>query len=448
MGVKVTTVRNVAAIVVTTIVVVLVLSWYFTRDPLPPSVTLATGERGGQYYKLGTLIKAGLEKRIGRPVIVEPTAGSEANLKQLRSGSVQLAIAQGGSVPLEEVLVVTPLFPELVHVIVRKASGIKTTRDLSGKNVSLGQAGSGTRQTADRILSHLGIDVDQSPDNDAYFVDLLTNPSLDAAIVTAGIKHSDLRQVLGTGEFELLPIDSAAAIAMGDPYLRVAEIPVGLYGSQNVPPTSVTTLATTAFLIIDGDGQHTLVEEVLGEIHEENLRLVYPNLIDRGEATAWIPTRLHPTARRYFSPADDLDFFTRIMESVVAGKELLVALGFGIYLLWNRWKYFVERERRLAERLQEAEIKEKKERLDVFLAKTMEIEAAHRMTTDVTELEKQLDKVTQTKLEALELFTEEQLRGDQTFRVFLDQCSSLINRIQLRMLSQRKSSASNFDEPV
>jgi len=55
-------------------------------------------------------------------------------------------------------------------------------------------------------------------------------------------------------------------------------------------------------------------------------------------------------------------------------------------------------------------------------------------TTDPVRLREFLDEVTRIKLRALQEFTEEELRGDTAFSIFLMQCSSLISRLQLNIL--------------
>ena len=56
------------------------------------------------------------------------------------------------------------------------------------------------------------------------------------------------------------------------------------------------------------------------------------------------------------------------------------------------------------------------------------------MNADVDELQEYLDKVTAIKLEALQELTEAEMRRDLAFSIFLDQCASLINKIQLKIL--------------
>jgi hypothetical protein len=118
-----------------------------------------------------------------------------------------------------------------------------------------------------------------------------------------------------------------------------------------------------------------------------------------------------------------------VMESLAATKELLFAFGAGAYLLWIRW-------RRLKEKESQERTSRQKERLDRLLQETLWVEKAQMETDDLKKLAAHLDQVTRIKLKALHEFTEEELRGDQSFSIFLDQCAGLIAKIQLKMLSQ------------
>jgi len=266
--------------------------------------------------------------------------------------------------------------------------------------------------------------------NDLYFKHLLDTPKLDAAIVTTGIENHDVNEVLKTNEFKLLPLLDTTAVEMRDPYFRRMEIPPGLFSERPAVPEHPTpTLATTAYLVARPDTHPDIVDAALAAIHEENLRLHVPTLIPREEAARWVSTRLHPEAHRYFHPSDDIGFMANVMESLAAGKELLFALGAGFYLLWHRWRQLRDKEN------QEA-ICRQKEHLDRFLEETLRIEAAQMNTTDVAKLQTYLDDVTRIKLKALHEFTEEELRGDRSFSIFLMQCANLISKIQLKIVSQ------------
>ena len=162
-------------------------------------------------------------------------------------------------------------------------------------------------------------------------------------------------------------------------------------------------------------------------IYDEGLGLEFPALISKNEAITNSPVALNPVSSAFFNPPDHINRIAQIMETLAAFKELSVAFAAGLYLFWTRRKRF--KETQLAEMIQM-----QKDRLDVFLEKTLEVERAQMDTVDVDELEEFLDRVTEIKLEALTQFTHEELRSDQAFSIFLLQCANLISKIQMKIL--------------
>jgi TRAP transporter TAXI family solute receptor len=431
-------VRKWVTLGMTLVLVTSLIAWFFQRETFPRQIRIATGARQGLYHKVGSTIRESLKKRIRSAVDVEETDGSAENFQLLLTGQADLAIVQGGSVPIEEVSVITPLFREFVFVIVRKGTNIQGVWELAGRKVCLGRGGSGNRDAALKVLQHFGIDEsDLSGKNDLPFTALSSDESMEAAIVTAGIEHPSLRQLLSTNQFDIVPIRSAMAMELVHPFVRNVEIPRGLFAEHPaVPSEPIPTIATTAYLVCRNDAPGDLVQAALGTIHEESLRLKVPTLIARQEAPQWTATRMHPTAHRYFNPEDNIGAMVSVMESLVATKELLFAIGAGIYLLWMRW-------RRLKEKELQAIIHRQKERLDRFLMETLRIEKEQTQTDDVERLQGYLESVTRIKLQALQELTEEDLRGNQEFSIFLDQCSHLIGRMQLKILSQQSTRANS-----
>lgn len=417
-------------------VAVLVLSliaWYVTRDHLPATVRLATGAPGGQYHEFGVLFKSIIEKNTSTRVELIPSEGSRQNNQLLQSGKADLMIVQGGSVELTNLTVVAPLYPDVIHVVARTDRSIHQVTDLVGHKVILGSDGSGMRQSATGLLRHYGIRNQIDEADAAYFSALPDDTSIDAAIITSGILNSDLRRILSSGSYQLLPIADAEAIAMGDPYFSTYIIPRGLYGERPpLPGAPISTLATTAFLVAKPSASNALVDALLNAVFESGMRLQMPTLLSRQESRHWLDMPLHPEARRYFDPQDEIGNISAIMESLAATKELLFALAAGIYLLWERW-------RRLNEKELQAALRDEKDHLDELLAKTVAIEARQIGVTDEKVLRGMLDDVTRIKLQALEELTHEELRGDRSFLIFLTQCSSLINKIQAKIGTDQAS---------
>ncbi|MDG2221697.1 MAG: TAXI family TRAP transporter solute-binding subunit [Rubripirellula sp.] len=402
--------------------------WLLGRDAIPREILIATGSTEGLYHKFGAEIKESLEKRLERKVTLVETDGSAENFSLLSEKKVDLAIIQGGSAKIQDVRVITPIFPEFAFVVARKGSGITSVYDLAGRRVSLGADGSGNLVSARKILEHFNVEQDALIGETQLSFDVMSNDeTIDAAIVIAGVEHPNLQKMLLTNQFDIVPLRSAAALDMKYPFARAAEIPRGLFAEDPpVPSESTPTIATTAFLVCREKASSDLVQATLAAIHEGSLRLEVPTLIDKKNAQSWTVTEMHPTAKRYFNPEDNIGVMVNILESIVATKELLFAIGAGIYLLWIRW-------RRMEERELAAQISEQKERLDIFLMETLRIEREQATTTDFDELKGFLDTVTSVKLQAIQELTEEDLRGNQEFAIFLDQCSHLIGRIQRKM---------------
>lgn len=346
-----------------------------------------------------------------------------------------MAILQNGAVPMDGLTVVAPLHYDVVHVVVRRDRGIHSILDLEGKTVVLGPAGSGMRRSAEDVLDHYDLTDRVVDRSSAYFHDMLEDPSLDAAIVTTGVANTDLKQLLHSEDFELLPLD-AEALALKYAFFECFDVPRGLYAEgPPVPQTDVRTVATIAYLVVREGAPDLLVTELLESLYSEEVRTEFPHLISHRDAADVLPVRLHPVSERFFDPFDSIGLLAAVMESLAATKELIFAFGAGMYLLWDRW-------RRLKERERQEEIKAQKEHLDTFLERTLKVEHAQMKTVDPKELRQFLDEVTRIKLQALQELTNEDLRADQMFSLFLMQCANLISKIQMKLITRDSSTSS------
>jgi TRAP transporter TAXI family solute receptor len=417
-------------------IVISLVVWFTRRDTSP--IRIAAGPRDSLYKGLLSAARSSLEARTGRIVIILETNGSADNRRRLLDGKADMALIQGDMFArhdegsnIDGVVFLAPLFPEVVHVIARRDRGIETIQDLDGKSVYLGRAGSGSRLTAEHLLAYFDLEVHQAEgaDESSDLLLALSEDNVDAAIVTTGVLNAALRQVFAEGEFVILAVPEARGLGSQTALLREFEIPQGLYsGSPTIPATAKPTLATTAILVAQRGIPNRVVNQILPTFYEEGLQLDYPILIARDEALAWSPVALHEASRAYFNPIDRLGWISAVMESLAATKELLFALGAGLYLLWRRWK-------RMKDREIDAALRAQKDHLDQFLSKTLKIEESQISCTDPDTLQSCLDEVTRIKLEALQEFTEEELRADHSFSIFLMQCANLMNKIQLKLIS-------------
>ena len=418
-------------------VLVASVAWFTVanREPL----RIAAGPRDSFYFEFLKAAQPAIQRRTGRVVEVMETSGAVANHKHLLANEADMALIQGdlfarqkARSDVDDVTLVAPLFPEIVHLIARSDRGIQSIRDLDGRMVYLGMHGSGSRLTAQHLLAYFDVTVQEfvASKGATAFSNVMLKESVDAAIITTGAQNPALTEILGSGEFMLVPITESHGLSFQTSLLRAFDIPAGLYGGAPPVPTTVTpALATTAIVATRRGTSDTAIKQILAAFFDEGLQLQYPVMLARNEVLDWTPMAFHSAAHDYFHPIDQLGWISAVMESLAATKELLFTLGAGLFLLWRRWKVLQEREQRQV-------LQTQKDHLDKFLVSTLRIEEAQIGCTDEEKLYDYLAEVTRIKLQALREFTEEELRADQAFSIFLTESANLTSKIQAKILAQ------------
>ena len=148
-------------------------------------ITIGTANEHGVYFPAGgsicRLVKRGIKEH-GIHCFVQPTSGSVYNLKALQKGDQDLALAQAdwiysaykgtnefaGNGPNKKLRTVFLLHTEAFTVLARADANIKSTRDLKGKRIGVGNDGSGMRATAEEFIKAEG----WTRDSFAKFVEL------------------------------------------------------------------------------------------------------------------------------------------------------------------------------------------------------------------------------------------------------------------------------------
>jgi len=427
MPVRTRTIRRWSGWAMLGVLLASVAIWQFGNDALPQVIRISTGYDGGLYYQTGLVLADELMQRTGRPVRVIESRGSGDNYRHLTHGETELAILQLGTVPSDGIVALAPLYPDATLIVARRGSGIASVDDLDGHAVSVGPLGSGMRASAETLLEHYQIELGPENTRADYFARLADDPSLDAAIITTGLMNPDLRRLLERREFELLPILDSEAMVFRFPQLTAYTIPRGLYSERPpMPDRPIQTIATPNFLATTSDASPALVAAVLGALHDRPLQSKIPGLIGKDEAARWSLVPYHTAASAHYDPYEGIGLLANLMETIAAAKELLFALGAGIYLLWSWWRELRRREEKHLTRLQ-------KERLDGFLRETIEVEHAQMAASDPVALRGYLDEITRIKLRAIEKLTVEHLRADNMFSIFLLQCSAVSRKIEAKL---------------
>lgn len=138
--------------------------------PAEGELKMVTGSEAGQYHRLGQDLET-LLRQYGLDLDLIPTQGSLQNIQELYNhASIVLGFSQLDVLALipklssgdselrqqvDSLRIVLPLYRETIHLVSR--GPLTNLRDLVGKRVSLGDAGSGTSITAATLLRTTGV---------------------------------------------------------------------------------------------------------------------------------------------------------------------------------------------------------------------------------------------------------------------------------------------------
>ncbi len=226
-------------------------------------IAVASGPASGEYWRVAQAL-ATFKGRV--PVRNLVTDGSVENLRLLRAGSVNLAIAQAdvalaaayGTAPFEadgpnqSLRALAALYPESVHIIVKADSPARTLDDLGGKRIGAGPEGSGARRNALDVLTAAGaMDGTILVAGDLRsLMAALSAGKIDAVIHTIGAPANELLMASSASPLRFLPVPEGvrAQLTGTDKAYRPGVIPARTYGGQDEP---VATVVVPAVLVAD-----------------------------------------------------------------------------------------------------------------------------------------------------------------------------------------------------
>ncbi|MFO1293206.1 MAG: TAXI family TRAP transporter solute-binding subunit [Rubrivivax sp.] len=239
---------------------------------------IGTGGTAGTYYPVGGMIANAVSQPGKIVVTAQASNGSLANVTAIAGGALESGFSQAdvaswaykgngifeGKPNIPGLRLIANLYPESVHVVVKKGGGIKSVADLKGKRVALDEPGSGTLVNARAILAAYGIkESDIRPEyikpNQAG--DKMKDGALDAFFFTGGAPAGAIAELASAGGgIDILPIDGAAAeqlkktsgfftddLIAADTYKGVAQVKTLAVGAQWV--TSDKADANTVYEI-------------------------------------------------------------------------------------------------------------------------------------------------------------------------------------------------------
>jgi TRAP transporter TAXI family solute receptor len=284
---------------------------------------IGTGGTGGTYYPIGGLIGNTISTdKINVSAVA--TNGSVANVNGIVGGSMESGFSQAdvnfwaftgtgiyeGKPKVEELRAIANLYPESVHIVMKKGLGAKSVADLKGKRVSLDEPGSGTLVNAKAILAAYGLsEKDIKPEylKQQQCAEKLKDGSLDAYFQTTGFPQGTLTELAATNGFELLPLAGAEAEKLQAQYTFFAkdEIPAGVYKDV----AGVKTLSVGAQWVTSAKIDADLVYEITKALWSDKTRAALDaghakgKAIRKETALAGLGIPLHAGAEKFYKEA-------------------------------------------------------------------------------------------------------------------------------------------------
>lgn len=283
-------------------------------------LTLATGGTSGVYFPLGGAIgqvlgNSGEKGDIS--VTAQATGASGENMRLVEAGDVDFAIVQNdvadaaynGTAPfkdkLGDVRALGRLYPEYLHVVATKDSGIKSLEDFKGKKISVGARGSGNEVNCRQIFDFYGLDYSNlEPIFLPYgeTADQFKDRNLDGFIFTIGTPNPAIQDITTTQDVEFIPLqgEQVDKVIEKFPFLVKDAIPAGTYKGQE---GAVPTLSVQAILVANKDMSDEMAYELTKRLYENTEAIAKAHNkgseIKLENAADGVTIPFHPGAEKY-----------------------------------------------------------------------------------------------------------------------------------------------------
>ncbi len=284
---------------------------------------IGTGGTAGTYYPIGGIIANAVstDKLVST---AQATGGSVANVNGIASGAMESGFSQSdvaawaftgtgvyeGKPKVEDLRAIANLYPETVHIVVKKGLGVKSIADLKGKRISIDEPGSGSIINAKAILAAYGLkDGDYKPENlkPGPSAEKLKDGGIDAFFITGGYPVAAVTELATTTGVELLGVDgdAAAKLLASSKFFAADQIPDTAYKDVK----GVKTVSVGAQWVTSAKVPADVVYEVTKAMWSDKTTAALSaghakgKEIKKANALTGIAIPLHPGAEKFYKEA-------------------------------------------------------------------------------------------------------------------------------------------------
>jgi TRAP transporter TAXI family solute receptor len=288
-------------------------------------VTIGTGGVTGVYYAAGGAICRLLNKdrkTHGIRCSVESTGGSAFNVNTIKEGELDFGMAQSdvqynaskGEESFKEggahadLRAVFSIHPEPFTVLAHPNAGVTKFEDFKGKRFNVGNPGSGTRASMERLLTAMGWTLADFSLASELKADehgpALCDGKIDGFFYGVGHPSANIQDPTTTCAAKLVPLTGPVVdkLVADNPYYAKAIIPGGLYANN---PDDTETFGVLATLVtsakVPDESVYQLTRAVFENFDEfKSLHPAFANLDPQKMVSEGNSAPLHPGAEKYY----------------------------------------------------------------------------------------------------------------------------------------------------
>ena len=293
------------------IFIIFYTSFSFIEPSIKKTITIASGAKGGNYYKTALKYKKLLEDEKVKVTILE-TSGSVENIKLIQEQKADIGFTQSGILTKQnkdhkdKIYSLASLYYEPLWVFYRnKGYSIDYLIQLVSRRISIGTEGSGTHYLSKQLLNANGINSENCTMLSVGSIkskQMLIDKEIDAIFIVSSANSDAVNELLGNPKINALSFKRSEAYDSKYSFLSsliLHEGTVDLY--RNLPDENKKLLTTTANLIASKNLPDELVRLVLiqaKKIHSHKgifeKEFQFPNLNN-------LDTPIHEEATKYLT---------------------------------------------------------------------------------------------------------------------------------------------------
>ena len=315
--------KNLFSVLVAVFVVVMITFAFSAESFAKKRVVFGGGPAGGTFQVVanGIQVYKPIKDVNDFTVKAQSSAGSVENLRKTNAGRQQMSVVYSGHVYLgrngmmkndtkkyEDVLAAAWLYGAPAQMVVRADSGIKSVKDLAGKKVGVGNAGSGAFANCELFFSHMGI-WDKIERNAMGYNDAAAafgNNQLDAFWLFTAFPSGAVIMAAQTNKIALLDLEAdaeASGFFKKYPYFGKLSVPAGTYRGVDYDAPS---FQDSALWVVNSKVPADVVYKMLSIIytdeglkHMHEQKKTFKNMSLQTGATN-IVTPFHPGAEKFW----------------------------------------------------------------------------------------------------------------------------------------------------